>query len=34
MTWEPLDIDPDDRYGIREVDDKWDYGKITKVEQN
>ena len=30
--WEPVDVDPIDRDGIREEDDKWDDGKITEIE--
>ena len=26
-TWEPVDVDPIDRDGIRGEDDKWDNGK-------
>ena len=32
MSWEPVDIDPANRYGIREADGKWDYDKITEIE--
>ena len=31
-TWEPVHVDPVDRDGIREEDDKWDDGKITEIE--
>ena len=30
--WEPVDIDPTDRDGIGEEDDKWDDGNITEME--
>ena len=31
-TWEPVDVGPIDRDGIREKDDKWDDGNITEIE--
>ena len=31
-TWEPVDVEPVDRDGIREEDDKWDDAKITEIE--
>ena len=31
-SWEPVDIDPIDRDGMAEDDDKWDDGKITEIE--
>ena len=31
-SWEPVDIDPTDRDGIGEEDDKWDDGKIDELE--
>ena len=32
VSWEPVEIDPTDRDGIGEEDDKWDDGKINELE--